>query len=100
MPICRCVSGIVVEEGAATPQAGLRVRLVTEKGRGSVALAEATTDKGGRFSIEVSGLSADDTSGVLARSTSSRFLQAFTYFSAKFRELIPTLDNCCPDPAT
>ena len=64
MPICRCVSGIVVEEGAATPQAGLRVRLVTEKGRGSVALAEATTDKGGRFSIEVSGLSADDTSGV------------------------------------
>ena len=59
MPICRCVSGIVVEEGAATPQAGLRVRLVTEKGRGSVALAEATTDKGGRFSIEVSGLSAD-----------------------------------------
>ncbi len=64
MAICRCVSGIVVEEGSATPQGGLRVRLVTVKGRGSVALAEATTDKAGRFSIDISGLSADDTSGV------------------------------------
>lgn len=64
MPICRCVLGIVVEEGTATPQVGVRVRLVTAKGRGTIALAEATTDKAGRFSIDVSGLSDDDTSGV------------------------------------
>jgi len=64
MAICRCVSGIVVEEGSAIPQAGLRVRLVTGTGRGSIALAEATTGKSGRFSIDVSGLSASDTSGV------------------------------------
>ncbi len=64
MAICRCISGTVVEEGTANPLGALRVRLVTSRGRGSVALAEATTDKAGRFSIDVSRLSAEDTSGV------------------------------------
>lgn len=65
MPECRCVSGIVVEEGTTNPQAGLTVKVGTTIRRGFLPVGVGHTDPRGRFSIDLGEDVADGETGTL-----------------------------------
>lgn len=63
MTVCRCITGIVVEEGGTVGQAGLTVQLGLRGRPGFQAVASARTGPDGRFSIDLGPFEANGGSG-------------------------------------
>ncbi|HND32592.1 MAG TPA: hypothetical protein PLA94_21500, partial [Myxococcota bacterium] len=63
MAVCRCVTGIVVEEGSTLGQPGLTVEIGTRAGRGFLPVNSGRTGPDGRFSIELGAFVATAQTG-------------------------------------